>query len=172
MKNNAPEWADVLEQRLIERIINILQTKRRWLVEEIVESGQAGWMASATEGTVRFVMSLTVPVEVANNPPAAKIEWTLVAEALREDRGQLRLPLAATMLGAGAALGGLAWHFRLNAFFIVIAALLGLFPIGLLLALVLLTPVSRRRARAPVPGAVAYLQEVGRAVGQLTRDAD
>jgi hypothetical protein len=148
-----------LEQRLVDRVVEHLPTKRRWQVEEIVEAGHAGWVASTAEGNVRYLISLTLPVRSAEVPPAATIAWELVAEVSHRDADRLRLPLGAIMLGTGICCGVLTWHFRPPVFWIFVATLAGVFPVGVILGIVALRPLAARRHRGPVPAGDAFLEE-------------
>jgi hypothetical protein len=166
MANGAPDWAGVLDQRLVERIVDRLPTKRHWQIEEVVEAGRAGWVASAAEGNLRYVLALSIPVGSAENPPGVTIACDLVAEVSRHDADRLRLPLGMIMLGTGVLCGTLAWHFRLPAFWIFVALLAGIVPVGLVLGVVVLRPLAAKRHRGPIPTGRTFIQEVAVVVDQ------
>jgi hypothetical protein len=167
LANAAREWAEVLEQDSLHQIVDRLSTRRSWQVEEFVEAGEAGWVAGAKQGNTSYALSMTVPAEAAKAPPPPIIEWTLVAGASRDDSGQLRVPLAAFMFGTGLLFTVLGIHFGLRPILIPILAVLGIFPVGLLLGIVALQPLANRRSRAPVTGGAEFLNDVAAVVDQL-----
>ena len=161
LANAAKEWAEVLEQPTFQNIVDRLATRRAWEIEDIVEAGEAGWRAIAREDTTIYTLSLTVPVEIAKDPPPRTIEWTLEADAERNERHRPSIALAVIMLGMGALFGWLG--FRLGARVLVpFLVVLGIFPVGLFLGVMVLhsLAVRRERRRPPIAGRAAFLKEV------------
>jgi hypothetical protein len=167
LANASEEWADVLEQPSFQRIVDRLATRRPWQIEEIVEAGEAGWVAHVSDGKTNYTLSLTVPVETSKAPPPRIIEWTLEADASRQQRGHLNLPLAAIMFGMGALFAVLGIRLGVRPILVPFVALLGIFPCGLFLGIMTLQPLANRRARKPVAGRGDFLKEVASAVEQL-----
>ena len=169
LTNTAAGWPEVLEQAPLQRIVDGLQTRRSWQIEDLVEAGDAGWVAGAREGTTSYALSLTVPATHTKGSPPPVIEWTLVAGAMRDDAGRFRIPLVAVILATGLSMAAIAFSLRLDPawIWIPLAGLFGMFPVGLVLGIIVLQPLVNRRARAPVAGGAAFLREVATVVDQL-----
>ena len=168
LTNDAAGWAEVLEQPSFQNIVDRLATRRPWEIEDTVEADEAGWVAYARENGTIFTISLMMPVGLSEAPPARIIEWTLEADAEREEPRRLNLPLAATMLGTGGLSAALGIHWGAPLLSIPFLAMLGIFPVGLLLGIFGLPLVIRRpRRQPPVAGRAEFLKEVAAVVAQL-----
>jgi len=170
LANTAKEWAEVLEQPTFQSIVDRLATRRAWQIDDTVEAGEAGWKAHVREGKTIYLLSLTVAVEIATDPPPRVIEWTLEADAERDERNRTdSIALGTIMAGMGVLLGWLGSRLGAPRFVVPILAFLGIFPVGLFAGILALHPfaVRRKRRGTPVEGRAAFLKEVAAAVAQL-----
>jgi hypothetical protein len=178
LPNAATDWGDILEQRMLEKITTRLSTPRSWSIEEIVEADRAGWIATAKDGATELGLSLAMPASKTKAPPPGAIEWTLVAEAHVKAKDKLGSALfAAIVLGTGAISGAVTWHLQSASgarrmFLSVLATCVGFFPVGLILAIVLLRQWAVKRSRSSVvPGGNAFMDEVAATVDDLKRES-
>ncbi len=171
LPNTAGEWADVLEQPSFQNIVDRLATKRPWEIEEAVEAGEAGWVARAREGQTIYTLSLMVDENVTAAPPSPIIEWTLQADAERDEKHRPSISLAVIMLGMAALFAWLGIKLGASFGVVILMGTLGVFPVGLVLGVILLQPLAdrRERRRGPVLGRAEFLKEVGAAIAQIDR---
>jgi len=171
LPNTASEWADVLEQPIFQNIVDRLATKRSWEIEEVVEAGEAGWVARAHEGATVYTLSLMVDEKVTETPPSPIIEWTVEAEAERHEKRRPSIALPVIMLTMSALFAGLGIKLGASVGVVILMAAAGVFPVGLFLGIILLHPLAARRARkrGPVAGRAEFLKEVDAAVVQIDR---
>ena len=170
LANAAKEWPEVIAQRALQRIVDGLATRRAWEIEDKMEAAEVGWTAYAMEGTVGYLMSLTVPTEMTKEPPPRVIDWTLAAYAWPPSpRGRLDQPLIVIItLGTAALLAALGIHWNLRFYWVALAAILGI-PVGAFLSIAALVPLGMPRERQRVNVAVEFFREVAAAVEQLPR---
>lgn len=160
--------ADLLAERRIDAILEALPTRRAWVVEDLAEADEVGWVAASVEGLTRYTLTLTTSAR-------ERAGWTLIADASTRGRDRAGAALqTAIMLGCGAGTGAAALliqggldqprHLARRIAVAVLAAAFGIFPIGLGLAIAILRPRAKRRGAQPIPGGRAFLDEVERAV--------
>ncbi|HXU02498.1 MAG TPA: hypothetical protein VN903_16150 [Polyangia bacterium] len=168
LANRANEWSLVLEQPFVQDIVDRLATKRSWEIEDRVEADEAGWSAIAREGDTLYILSLTVPGKMADSQPPPVIEWTLEADVDRHEKQYAkRTALAVIMFGMGALFAWLGFRLGVPFALLPILGALGIFPIGLFLAVWLSHVLTKRRKPEPIAGRAEFLKEVAAALAQL-----